>query len=72
MKDMTRDTERARLDARSGQFHAIYKTHDGLDYCREDAPAYIETYADAVQWAARQPMDCHASAAVAGFEIERW
>jgi len=72
MKDMTRETERARIDVRSGQFHAIYKTHDGLDYCREDAPVDIEIYADAVNWAAQQPMDCRGGAGVAGFEIERW
>jgi len=72
---MTTETERSRMESRMefhAKWHAIYKTSDGLDYCREDAPLAVETYSQAVEWAMAQPMDQQARAIVSGFEIERW
>ena len=56
------------------RFRAIYKTETN-DYCRENAPASIQDYPSAVEWAHayfNRVADALARDHVIGFAIEYW
>lgn len=75
LTNITRATyqrDRARPDEK---LHVIYSTAESLDYCREDAPASVATYAQAIDWAQRhfdRIADGTARRAVTAFSVEWW
>jgi hypothetical protein len=67
-------TVRAAHRALHGQWHAIFQT-GCLDYCREDAPASIDSVEDAKQWAVNLFATMAGDAArreVDSYRLERW
>lgn len=57
-----------------GMFHAIYITHEGADYCREQLPqatSYEEAVAEA-EGLFRKEADATARRVVGSFIIEYW
>lgn len=51
----------------SAKWQVVFKTAEGLDYCRETLPATM-TYAQVYEWTAQQ---CHAHK-LAGAQINRF
>jgi hypothetical protein len=61
--------------ATKGRWHAIYRTADNIDFCREDAPSIVTTYEQAVLWAHRLfavAANRLARDRVRSFVIDRW
>lgn len=77
LKNVSRDFERERPNGNGygGRWHAIYKTHGGLDFCREDFGPDIKTFDQADDAARRlfsRIANHHARQEVGGFALENW
>jgi hypothetical protein len=74
LKNMTRKTDIGCIKERASMsYHAIYKTKDGLDYCRERLNAHTyESACERAQDLFDLTADKDARRVVVGFAIECW
>ncbi len=75
MKNQTLSRIERAPDASYGEFFRVIYRTDASDYCRENAPASVQSYDEAVVWAEKQfrnVADRAARESITGFVIELW